>query len=205
MRRQRAELVQGRRDRIDGQPAERFLPSVATMNYWMCEYARQKGFQCADNFAQYMGGDYDSNGDGQVDSDALRYVAGESEPRTSPASRRRCARRSATPIALRVVEQQLRLHPVRRHASHLQRRHRLRRPVRRHVGIERRALHSFINGKNPIWNQYGHERTGWALSTFTPRRPDGTSERHGRPRPLARSGPHRPAAGDRGGRAGSTS
>ena len=49
------------------------------MNYWMCAYARQKGFQCADNFAQYMGADYDSNGDGQVDSNALRYVAGESE------------------------------------------------------------------------------------------------------------------------------
>ena len=41
-----------------------FLPKLATMNYWMCEYARQKGFQCADNFAQYMGADYDSNGDG---------------------------------------------------------------------------------------------------------------------------------------------
>jgi hypothetical protein len=56
-----------------------FLPAIAKMNYWMCEYARQKGFKCADNFAQYMGADYDSNGDGQVDSDALRYVAGESE------------------------------------------------------------------------------------------------------------------------------
>ena len=56
-----------------------FLPRLATMNYWMCEYARQKGFQCTDNFAEYMGADYDSNGDGQVDSEALRYVAGESE------------------------------------------------------------------------------------------------------------------------------
>ena len=28
-----------------------FLPKVATMNYWMCENARQKGFQCTDNFA----------------------------------------------------------------------------------------------------------------------------------------------------------
>jgi lysophospholipase L1-like esterase len=58
---------------------DKFLPKLATMNYWMCEYARQKGFQCADNFAQYMGADYDSNSDGQVDADALRYVAGESE------------------------------------------------------------------------------------------------------------------------------
>jgi len=58
---------------------DKFLPAIASMNYWMCEYARQKGFQCNDNFAQYMGADYDSNGDGQVDSDALKYVAGESE------------------------------------------------------------------------------------------------------------------------------
>jgi lysophospholipase L1-like esterase len=58
---------------------DKFLPKLAAMNYWMCEYARQKGFQCADNFAQYMGADYDSNGDGQIDSDALRYVSGDSE------------------------------------------------------------------------------------------------------------------------------
>ena len=30
---------------------------------------------------------------------------------------------------------------------------------------------SFVNGKNPIWNQYGHDRMGWALSTFTPATP----------------------------------
>jgi lysophospholipase L1-like esterase len=66
---------------------DKFLPKLATMNYWMCEYARQKGFQCADNFAQYMGADYDSNGDGQIDADALRYAAGESEASYLAASR----------------------------------------------------------------------------------------------------------------------
>ncbi len=40
---------------------DKFLPSIARMNYWMCEYARQKGFKCVDNFADYMGADYDSN------------------------------------------------------------------------------------------------------------------------------------------------
>jgi hypothetical protein len=74
------------------------------MNYWMCEYARQKGFRCVDNFAQFMGADYDSNGDGQIDSDAQRYT-------------------------------------------------------------------SFTNGKSPIWNQYGHERIGWGLSTTNPAAP----------------------------------
>ena len=29
----------------------------------------------------------------------------------------------------------------------------------------------FVNGKNPVWNQFGHERMGWALSTFTPATP----------------------------------
>ena len=58
---------------------DKFLPAITRMNYWMCEYARQKGFKCVDNFAEYMGADYDSNGDGVVDSEALRYVPGESE------------------------------------------------------------------------------------------------------------------------------
>jgi hypothetical protein len=75
--------------------ATTFLPVMAKMNYWMCEYARQKGFKCADSFAQYMGADYDSNGDGQIDSDALRYVAGESEAsyvtRITSTLRPRCA------------------------------------------------------------------------------------------------------------------
>ena len=67
------------------------------------------------------------------------------------------------------VEQQLRLHPVRRHAPDLHRRHRQRRPVRRHDRHRaRRATRRSPDGKNPIWNQYGHERMGWALSISNP-------------------------------------
>jgi lysophospholipase L1-like esterase len=72
-RRQRAEHLQGRHHRRHGQPARQVPAQAGRMNYWMCEHARVKGFQCADNFAQYMGADYDSNGDGQIDADALRY------------------------------------------------------------------------------------------------------------------------------------
>ena len=96
------------------------------MNYWMCEYrARQKGFQCADNFAQYMGADYDRNGDGQIDSDALRYVAGETEAAyvTRITSTLRSTIRDANTHFVS-VEQQLRLHPVGQHAPDLHRRHR---------------------------------------------------------------------------------
>jgi len=46
---------------------DKFLLAMATINYWMCEYARQKGFKCTDNFAEFMGADYDSNGDGKID------------------------------------------------------------------------------------------------------------------------------------------
>ena len=28
-----------------------------------------------------------------------------------------------------------------------------------------------VGGKNPVWNQYGHERMGWAISTFNPATP----------------------------------
>ena len=30
---------------------------------------------------------------------------------------------------------------------------------------------TFNGGKNPIWNQYGHERIGWAVSTYNPATP----------------------------------
>src|SRR6266436_6076484 len=56
-----------------------FLPSLAKMNWRACNFANQYGFKCADSFAQFMGADYDSNGDGQIDSDGLKYIQGESE------------------------------------------------------------------------------------------------------------------------------
>ena len=75
-----------------------FLPVLAQSNWRACNLAAQHGFACADSFAQYMGADYDSNGDGQIDSDALRYVPGRvGGGLRARASRRRCARRSATP------------------------------------------------------------------------------------------------------------
>src|SRR5947199_9184666 len=56
-----------------------FLPYLAQMNWRACNFAAQYGFACADSFAQFMGADYDSYGDGQIDSDGLRYAQGESE------------------------------------------------------------------------------------------------------------------------------
>jgi hypothetical protein len=142
------------------------------MNYWMCEYARQKGFQCADSFAQYMGADYDSNGDGQVDSEALRYGAGESE--SSYVTR--------ITDTLRATLRDANTHFVSSSSSYDYIQSDDTHPT--YTGGTVRAgllggttgsgaprYTSFTGGKNPIWNQYGHERIGWALSTANPAAP----------------------------------
>jgi lysophospholipase L1-like esterase len=148
------------------------LPRVAQMNYWMCEYARLKGFQCADNFAQYMGADYDSNRDGMIDSDALRYVAGESE--TSYVTR--------ITTTLRSTIRDANTHFVSASSSYDYIQSDDTHPTytggtvnaglfggTTGSGAPRYA--SFAGGKSPIWNQLGHERMGWALSVSNPATP----------------------------------
>jgi len=149
-----------------------FLPKLATMNYWMCEYARQKGFKCADNFAEYMGADYDSNGDGQIDADGLRYVAGESESSylTRITSTLRSTIRDAN---THFVSSSSSYDYIQSDDTH---------PTYSGstvtaglfggtTGSGAPRYTSFTGGKNPIWNQYGHERMGWAVSTSNPSAP----------------------------------
>lgn len=149
-----------------------FLKRMATMNYWMCEYGRQKGFQCADNFAQFMGADYDSNGDGQVDSDALRWVSGESE----------AAYVTRITATLRGTLRDANTHFVSASSSYDYMQSDDTHPT--YTGGTVRAglfggttgsgaprYTTFSNGKSPIWNQFGHERMGWTLSTANPPAP----------------------------------
>jgi lysophospholipase L1-like esterase len=151
---------------------DKFLPLLAKMNYWMCEYARQKGFVCADNFAQYMGADYDSNGDGLVDSEALRYVAGESEASY-------VTRISST---LKPTLRDANAHFVSASTSYDYIQSDDTHPTYTGgtvtaglfggtTGSGAPRYTSFTNGKSPIWNQYGHERMGWAVSTSNPPAP----------------------------------
>jgi hypothetical protein len=151
---------------------DKFLPAIARMNFMMCDTARQKGFACADNFAQYMGADYDSNGDGQVDSDALRYVAGESESSyvTRITSTLRSTIRDANTHFVSSGSsydyiQSDDTHPTYTGST-----------VTSGLfgsssGSGAPRYTSFSGGKNPIWNQYGHERIGWAVSTYNPVQP----------------------------------
>ncbi len=149
-----------------------FLPKIATMNYWMCEYARQKGFQCTDNFAGFMGADYDSNGDGVIDSDGLRYVSGESE--ASYVTR--------TTSTLRSTIRDANAHFVSASSSYDYIQSDDTHPTytggtvtaglfggTTGSGVARYT--SFTAGKSPIWNQYGHERMGWGVSTSNPSAP----------------------------------
>ncbi|MBC7656097.1 MAG: SGNH/GDSL hydrolase family protein [Frankiaceae bacterium] len=149
-----------------------FLPSLARMNYWMCAYAQQKGFQCADNFAQYMGADYDSNGDGLVDSEALKYVAGESEASytTRIVTTLRATLRDANTHFVSATSSYDYIQSDNTHPTYS-------------GGTVTAGLFggttgsgaprytSFPGGKNPIWNQYGHERMGWSISAFGPPSP----------------------------------
>ena len=149
-----------------------FLPKLATMNYWMCEYARQKGFQCADNFAQYMGADYDSNGDGKIDAEALRYVVGESE--SSYLTRITTTLRSTIRDAnTKFVSATSSYDYIQSDDTH---------PTYTGgtvsaglfggtTGTGAPRYTSFSNGKSPLWNQYGHERMGWSISTSNPAAP----------------------------------
>jgi hypothetical protein len=149
-----------------------FLPKIATMNYWMCEYARQKGFQCTDNFAGFMGADYDSNGDGKIDSDGLRYVSGESE--ASYVTR--------TTTTLRSTIRDANTHFVSASSSYDYIQSDDTHPTYTGgtvtaglfggtTGSGTARYTSFTAGKSPIWNQYGHERMGWGVSTSNPSAP----------------------------------
>lgn len=151
---------------------DKFLPSIARINFMMCDVARQKGFMCADNFAQYMGADYDSNGDGQIDSNALRYVLGESE--ASYVTR--------TVTTLRSTLRDANAHFVSSGSSYDYIQSDDTHPTYNgstvtaglfggSTGTGAPRYSSFAGGKNPIWNQYGHERMGWAVSTFNPAAP----------------------------------
>ena len=152
-----------------------FLPYVARMNWRACNFANTYGFACEDSFAEYMGSDYDRTGDGQVDSAALRYVQGESESAyvTRITSTLRSTIRDAN---VKLVNSTTSYDYILSDNTH---------PTYAggtvYVGLfggtgsgsgpPDFADSQYVGGKNPIWNQYGHERWGWALSVFNPATP----------------------------------
>lgn len=151
---------------------DRFLPAIVKMNYWMCENARLKGFKCADSFAQFMGADYDSNSDGQIDSNALRFVSGDTESAyvTRITSTLRSTLRDAN---TKFVSSSSSYDYIQSDDTH---------PTYSgttvsaglwggSTGTGAPRYTSFSSGKSPLWNQFGHERMGWSLTVYSPATP----------------------------------
>lgn len=162
-------------DPATGQPVNKqnkFLPYLARSNWRTCSLAAQYGFACADSFAAWMGAEYDSNGDGAVDSAALAYVAGESEEayvqRVSVALRgtiRDANGHLADPSTSFDYLLSDNTHPTFTGDTVF-------------VGIfggtgsgsgaPDYADGQIVDGKNPVWNAYGHEMMGHLLAAFGP-------------------------------------
>jgi lysophospholipase L1-like esterase len=153
----------------------KFLPYLARMNWRACNFAAQYGFACADSFAQYMAADYDSNGDGLVDSEAIAYVQGESEAAyvNKIESTYRATLRDANTKFVNASTSYDYIQSDNTHPTYT--------GSTVYVGLfggtgsgsaaPEYSGSQIVGGKNPIWNRYGHERMGWALSVFTPSTP----------------------------------
>ncbi|MFN2426098.1 MAG: SGNH/GDSL hydrolase family protein [Candidatus Binatia bacterium] len=154
-----------------------FLPYLVRMNWRMCNFASEYGFECADTFAEFMGADYDSNGDRRKDTKALRYRQGESEDDYV----------QRLTVTLRDTIRDANFHFVRpsRSFDYLlsDDTHPTYRGRNVSLGLlggsgggssEPRftpAQYERRRGKNPVWKKYGHERMGTEMSKFNPPAP----------------------------------
>lgn len=161
------------RDSVTGQQVnlrDAFLPYLARSNWRACNFASRYGFACADSFAQYMGADYDSNGDGRIDSEALAYIPGETEAAyvTRVASTLRSTLRDSNTKLLSASASADYLQSDDVHPTYI--------GGTVYVGLFGGTgsgsgapdYATISGGKNVNWNRAGHERMGWALSVFNP-------------------------------------
>jgi hypothetical protein len=133
-----------------------FLPYLLRMNWRACDFARQHGFRCVDAFAQYMGADYDSNGDGKRDSRALRGTLRD------PNAHFVTAKRSFDYI------QSDDTHPT-FHGGDIDLG--LLGGSARGESGQRYVDAQYADGKVPIWRRFGHERMGTGMSVYNPDTP----------------------------------
>lgn len=171
-------VLTGCRDATTGQPVNKqskFLPYLARSNYRTCALAAQYGFACADAFAQWMGAEYDSNGDGLVDTDGLAWRSGESEDdyvQRITVALRGTIRDANTHLASPSVSYDYLIsdntHPTYTGGT---------------IGLNIFTLTGsgsgapdypdaqIVDGKNPVWNHFGHEKAGWTVGAGNPASP----------------------------------
>ena len=155
---------------------DKFLPYLAKSNWRTCNLAAKYGFQCSDAFAEYMAADYDSNGDGLVDSQALRYRADETEADyvTRVTSTLKSTLRDSNTHFVNSTTSYDYLQSDDTHPTYYL-------SSTTYVGMfggtgEGSGGEDFtdaqvVGGKNPQWNRFGHERAGWSISTMNPLAP----------------------------------
>ena len=161
-------------DPVNGDPAHGnqvhmqtlFLPQLVESNWWTCKLAEDNGFECADAFAEYMAGDYDSNSDGLNDSDAIRYHKGEL---LADYKQRVLALKATLRDAnFKMVDSTTSYDYIQSDDTH---------PT--FVGVTASTFlttpggnnpvffataGAYPGGKNPQWNQNGHDRLGWGIN-----------------------------------------
>ncbi|KFA91893.1 SGNH/GDSL hydrolase family protein [Archangium violaceum] len=147
----------------------KFLPYLAKSNWRTCNLAEKYGFKCADAFAEYMGADYDTNGDGKIDSDALRYVSGETEAAyvaritsTLVGTLRDANTHFASSGTSFDYIQSDNTHPT-FYGGTMSTGSTSSAPTFTDTQV--------VGGKNPQWNRSGHERAGWLMSLLDPATP----------------------------------
>jgi cysteine-rich repeat protein len=170
-------------DPVNGDPANGFrvhmrtlfLPRLIESNWNTCHLAEQYGFLCSDAFANYMARDYDSNADGIVDSDAIRYVKGESL--ASYKARVLALASTLRDSNFKLVNSTTTFDYIQSDDTH---------PTFEgstagtllttpggNVNVFFATAGPYPNGKNPHWNWNGHDRMGWGLDptgTLSPAR-----------------------------------
>jgi lysophospholipase L1-like esterase len=165
-------------DAATGQRVNRqtkFLPYLARSNYRACSLAARYGFVCADAFGQYMGADYDSNGDGRVDAAALAFDPAETEEQyvqRITVALRSTIRDSNAHLASASTSFDYLLsddtHPTYSGGT-----------ISVSIftgngsgsGAPAYTDAQIVGGKNPIWNQVGHDKAGWTISGGNPASP----------------------------------
>jgi len=154
-----------------------FLPYLIRMNWRTCNFAHQYGFECVDTFADFMGADYDSNGDKRKDSKALRYRQGESEDDYV----------TRLSVTLRSTIRDSNTHFVNASTSFDYMQSDDTHPTYKGGTVDlgllggsgsgssapRYTMAQYANrrGKNPVWKKFGHERMGTGMSAFNPPAP----------------------------------
>jgi lysophospholipase L1-like esterase len=147
---------------------DKFLPYLAKSNWRTCNLARQYGFQCADAFAESMASDYDSNGDGLIDSDAIRWRAGETE--TDYVNRIVSLKSTLRDSNTKFVNATTSYDYLQSDDTH-QTYYSGTIGTGSGTSTPNFTDAQIVGGKNPEWNKTGHERTGWSLSTYNPATP----------------------------------